>query len=80
MELSNRIECLKIEGVPVYSISEGQLLICLENSITKEVLRGMMERKPAQILCLDTAFGGDDALKTNTVLEAKSHGVVFRTV
>ena len=80
MPLSSRIECLEIDGVPVYSVSEGQLLICLENPITKEVLRGMMGRKPLQILCLDTAFGADDALKTNTVLEAKSHGVVFRTV
>lgn len=78
--LSNRIECLEVGGAPVYSVSEGQLLICLENPISKEVLRGMMGRKPSQILCLDTAFGGDDALKTNTVLEAKSNGVVFRTV
>ncbi len=29
---------------------------------------------------LDTAFGGNDQLKTNTVLEMKSHGVEFRTV
>ena len=78
--LSSRIDCLEIEGSPVYSVSEGQLLICLENPIKHEVLRGMMACKPSQILCLDTAFGGDDALKTNTVLEAKSHGVVFRTV
>lgn len=78
--LSSGIECLEIDGAPVYSVSEGQLLICLENPITKEVLRGMVERKPLQILCLDTAFGGDDALKTNTVLESKSHGVMFRTV
>jgi len=77
--LSSRTECLEIAGAPVYSISEGQLLICLENPITKEVLRGIMGRKPLQILCLDTAFGGDDALKTNTVLEAKSHGIVFKT-
>jgi adenine-specific DNA-methyltransferase len=77
--LSSRIEFQEIDGVLVYSVSEGQLLICLENPITKEILRGMMGRKPSQILCLDTAFGGDDALKTNTVLEAKSHGVVFRT-
>lgn len=80
LPLSSVIEYFEAEGATAYSISAGQLLICLENPITKEVLRGMMERKPAQILCLDTAFGGDDALKTNTMLEAKSHGIVFRTV
>ncbi|OGU07092.1 MAG: DNA methylase N-4 [Geobacteraceae bacterium GWC2_55_20] len=85
LPLTSRIETLEIpsrqgRGSVVFSVSDGQLLICLENLISKEALHGMMERKPAQILCLDTAFGGDDALKTNTVLEAKSHGVVFRTV
>lgn len=80
LPLSSRIECLIIEGTPVFSVAEGNLLICLENPVKCEVLRGMMDRKPLQILCLDTAFGGDDALKTNTVLEARSHGIVFRTV
>jgi adenine-specific DNA-methyltransferase len=80
LPLSSRIDCLEIAEAPVYSVSDGQLLICLETPITSEVLRGMMERKPLQILCLDTAFCGNDALKTNTVLEAKSHSVVFRTV
>lgn len=77
--LSSRVEYLEIEGTSVYSVSDGQLLLCLANPIKLEVLRGMMKRRPLQILCLDTAFGGDDALKTNTVLEAKSHGVIFRT-
>ena len=79
LPLSSRIECVEIESAPVWSVSDGNLLICLGNPIKQEVLRGMMERKPLQILCLDTAFGGDDALKTNTVLEAKSHGILFRT-
>ncbi|HEY8887905.1 MAG TPA: hypothetical protein VIM35_05415 [Gallionella sp.] len=28
----------------------------------------------------DTAFDGHDALKTDTVLEAQSHGITFKTV
>ena len=36
--------------------------------------------QPQQIVCLDAAFNGDDALKTSIVLEARSHGVAFRTV
>lgn len=80
LPLSSRIECLEIEGVPVFSVDGGNLLICLENPIKREVLRSMTASRPLQMVCLDTAFGGDDALKTNTVLEAKSNGTVFKTV
>jgi adenine-specific DNA-methyltransferase len=80
LSLSSHIECLEIEAVSVWSVNNGRMLICLENPIKRETLRGMMTRKPLQILCLDTAFGGDDALKTNTVLEVKSSGIVFKTV
>ncbi len=40
----------------------------------------MTERKPKQVICLDAAFRGNDQLKTNTVLEMKSHGIAFHTV
>jgi len=29
---------------------------------------------------LEQAFGGNDTLKTNTVLEMQSHNITFRTV
>jgi adenine-specific DNA-methyltransferase len=32
------------------------------------------------VLCLDVGFHGNDELKTNTVLEMKSHGIQFQTV
>ncbi|MHB1620460.1 MAG: site-specific DNA-methyltransferase [Sulfuricella sp.] len=80
LALAAKVEQIKVEGQPVFSVAEGQLLICLENPITQAVLRGMMAREPQQILCLDTAFHGNDPLKTNTVLEARSHGITFRTV
>lgn len=80
LPLSSKVEQIQVEGKPVYAIAAGQFLICLEDPITQEVLRGMMARAPLQILCLDAAFQGNDPLKTNTVLEAKSHGITFRTV
>ena len=67
-------------GQTVYSIAEGMLLICLTDDITQECLRGMIALQPERILCLDPAFKGNDQLKTNTVLEMKSHGIEFRTV
>jgi adenine-specific DNA-methyltransferase len=40
----------------------------------------LFARKPQMVLCLDTAFDGNDALKTNTVLEAQTHKIMFKTV
>ncbi|OGT88580.1 MAG: hypothetical protein A2514_09850 [Gammaproteobacteria bacterium RIFOXYD12_FULL_61_37] len=80
LPLVAKVEQVEVEGNPVFSVAEGQLLICLENPITQAVLRGMIAREPLQILCLDTAFHGNDPLKTNAVLEARSHGITFRTV
>lgn len=80
LPLAAKVETVEAGGCSVYSIAGGQLLICLENPITQAILRGMMAREPLQILCLDTAFHGNDPIKTNTVLEARSHGITFRTV
>lgn len=80
LPLSSKVEQIEMEGKPVHAIADGQLLICLENPINQGLLRGMMAREPLQILCLDAAFQGNDPLKTNAVLEAKSHGITFRTV
>jgi len=63
-----------------YSIADGNLLICLEPHLDRDTLRALFARKPQMVLCLDTAFDGNDALKTNTVLEAQTHGIIFKTV
>ena len=64
----------------IYSVGDGDLLICLEPHLDRDTLRAMFTRKPQMVLCLDAAFDGNDALKTNTVLEAKTHGIIFKTV
>ncbi|MFZ2301003.1 MAG: hypothetical protein WAW10_03915 [Gallionella sp.] len=56
------------------------MLICLEPHLDRDTLRALFARKPQMVLCLDTAFDGNDALKTNTVLEAQTHGIIFKTV
>ena len=81
--LTTPIEQLTIEGKNVFSIAEGLLLICLEDELTHELLKGIAELKPSRVICLDKSFKGDnaDALKTNAVQIMKSKGVVnFRTV
>jgi adenine-specific DNA-methyltransferase len=70
-----------IEGKKVFSIADGELLICLEKQLTHEVIKAIAERKPTRVICLDEGFQDNDQLKTNAVHIMKSKGVVnFRTV
>lgn len=43
-------------------------------------MRGITELKPEMVLCRDNAFKGNDQLKTNIMLEMKSHKIKFHTV
>jgi len=82
-ELTTPIEALALAGKTVFSIADGQLLICLEKEITHDCIKAMAEKEPSRVICLDEAFTGTnaDALKTNAVQIMKSKGVVnFRTV
>lgn len=82
-ELTTLIERLILAGKIVFSIAEGQLLICLEQELTYECIKEIAEKEPVRVICLDEAFKGTnaDALKTNAVQIMKNKGVVnFRTV
>ncbi len=81
--LTTPIEKLTLAGLTVFSIAEGQLLICLEKELTHDCIKAMAEMQPTRVICLDEGFKGEnaDALKTNAVQIMKSKGVVnFRTV
>lgn len=80
LPLSARIEILELGGQKVYVIEEKSLVICLENPVTYDCLHEVTKIEPERVICLDTAFLGNDKLKTNVVLEMKSHGITFRTV
>lgn len=74
------MESVVVGGRAAFAVGEGELLICLEQHLNRDTLRALFARNPQTVLCLDTAFDGNDALKTNTVLEAQTHGIVFKTV
>ncbi|ABO49059.1 DNA methylase N-4/N-6 domain protein [Desulforamulus reducens MI-1] len=78
--LTSKVNKVTAGAQEFYSVDEGLLLICLEKEIQKETLQAMMELEPVQVVCLDVAFQGNDQLKTNTVLEMKSHKIIFHTV
>jgi adenine-specific DNA-methyltransferase len=79
LPLTSKIESRRIGAHTWYDVEDGTLAICLERKISEETLRGLMARTPKAVICLDVAFAGNDQLKTNTVLEMKSHGIEFRT-
>jgi len=78
--LSAKIEAVSVGDKTAFAVADGTLLICLAKQLDQGTLRALFARKPQMVLCLDTAFDGNDALKTNTVLEAKTHGIIFKTV
>lgn len=78
--LTSSIDTFEVSSQTVFSIAGGTLLICLEDKIFEETLKGMIELGPQNIVCLDTAFHGNDNLKTNVKLLMESHGIEFHTV
>lgn len=79
--LDTQIESLSLAGKQVFSIAEGELLICLEKELTHEVIAAMAERQPSRVICLDQGFQNNDQLKTNAVQIMKSKKVLnFQTV
>lgn len=72
----------------IFSIADGRLLICLADTVTKELINAVAEAEPMQFICLDSAFGGNDQLKANAVetFNARNQGreranqIIFKTV
>ena len=85
---TEKADLVEIAGLPVYSIADGALLICLADRVTKELVDAVAEAEPMHFFCLDSAFGGNDQLKANAVqtFAARNQGrekasqIVFRTV
>jgi adenine-specific DNA-methyltransferase len=75
------VEALTLAGKEVHSVAGGVLFICLERSLTLELIRVMAERKPERVVCMDEGFAGNDQLKANAVQLFKTKGVTsFKTV
>lgn len=85
---TEKVQTITLAGIPVFSIADGGLLICLADTVTKELINAVAEAEPMQFICLDKAFGGNDQLKANAVQtfnarnmgREKANQIVFRTV
>ncbi|MEX1014154.1 MAG: site-specific DNA-methyltransferase, partial [Candidatus Paceibacterota bacterium] len=63
-----------------FVVDERELIICLENKITKKIIDRIIEEEPHVFVCLDGAFICNDELKTNTSLQMKSKEIEFKVV
>lgn len=64
---TEKVEQISLAGHKVFSIAEGSLLIHLEKTIDQSLIDAVFAEAPGQFMCLDSAFQGNDQLKTNAV-------------
>ncbi|PIR50704.1 site-specific DNA-methyltransferase [Candidatus Peregrinibacteria bacterium CG10_big_fil_rev_8_21_14_0_10_49_24] len=63
------------------SVENGTVVIvCLEEKLTEALADKMTKEKPTKFICLDRAFGGNDQLKTNVLLQMEQAGVDFSVI
>jgi len=68
-----------MKGKNVYSVLEGQLLICLDKHLDKDFVRSLAENKPRHFICLNSSFK-EDADLTNTAKILENNQIEFRTI
>ena len=84
--LTTKVEKRILAGKDVFSIQQGNLLICLDKEITPELVDALAEANARQVICLDEGFKGNDQLKADAVqtfkvrVQAEQSEIVFRTV
>jgi adenine-specific DNA-methyltransferase len=80
LDLTVPIEEIKISGKKIYSIGYGALIICLENDIQEEVIKGIIKLKndlkpeTIRVVFSDSSFK-DDSMKMNAIENLKQNGI-----
>jgi len=63
-----------------FLVDGGKLAISLEDKISQALVDAILVEKPEKVICLDKAFGGNDQLKTNTLLQMESAKIDFKII
>ena len=77
--LTEKVEVLMIADKKVYCLRD-LYYISLESDLTSEFFDTLAKRNPNRLVCLESAFGGDDALKSNAVQLFKTREAKLVTV
>jgi len=68
-----------IDNGDFYQINDNELALALAK-IDEAIVRKIIALRPRKVITLDKLFMKNDQLKTNTALQMKDAGIVFRTI
>ena len=83
LRLGLKLTCKVSFADDVYYVEDedtGRLCLFLLERVNQKLIDAVLAKNPAKVVALDRLFDGDDALKSNTVLQMKDAGVVFECV
>ncbi len=63
-----------------YIAINGNELILILETVSQEIINGVLAEHPDKVIALDRLFNGDDPLKTNTALQMRDAGIDFKTI
>ena len=65
--LETPVSSVEVSGKNVFSVADGNLLVCLEKEISNTLIEGIAALNPLQVVLLDVGFQNSDELKTNAI-------------
>lgn len=77
--LSEVVTVTEVDGVKVYSVAGGELMIVLEGAVTDASVRAVADLSPKRFIAREDAFP-DDASLTNAAQIMKDKGIDFRVL
>lgn len=80
LDLNTPTEKVATKAGTYFKLSGGKLVVCIEQGMTEELADKVLAEKPEKFICLDKAFGGNDQLKTNVLLQMEQAGVDFLVI
>lgn len=83
LRMGLKLTCKVSFSDDVYFVEDedtGGLYAFLLKRVDQGLIDAVLEKNPVKVAVLDRLFDGDDALKSNTVLQMKDAGVMFECV
>ena len=83
LRMGLKLTCKVSFSDDVYFVEDedtGGLYAFLLKRVDQGLIDAVLEKNPVKVVVLDRLFDGDDALKSNTVLQMKDAGVMFECV